>query len=129
MKTFKKLDFIIIVCLLILSFVPHLILGKTLAKNYNSTYVSIKISGKHYKDIPLSSTNETFVINTPHGNNTVTIKGDSIQILEADCHDDVCVKQGIISKVGQSIICLPHELVIEIKGDNDSSDDDIILSY
>lgn len=130
MKTFKKFDFVIIVCLLILSFVPHFVFGKTLYKNYDSTYVSLKISGKHYKNILLLSKDEDeFVIRTPNGNNTLSIKDGLVQITQADCHDDLCVKQGIISKVGQSIICLPHELVIEIKGDNDSSDGDVILSY
>ncbi|MGL6105149.1 NusG domain II-containing protein [Romboutsia sp.] len=129
MKIFKKFDFVIILSLLILSFVPHFIFGKTLAKDYNSSYVSIEISGKHYKDIPLSNKDNTLIIETPRGNNTVVVKNNSIQITEADCHDDLCVKQGIISKVGESIICLPHELVIEIKGDNDSSSDDMILSH
>lgn len=130
MKTLKKLDIVIIVLLICLSFTPHLIFAKTWSKDYSSTYANIKISGKVYKDIPLSSTygEKTFVIDTDHGKNTITIKGDTIQIVEADCHDDLCVKQGAICKVGQSVICLPHELIIEIKGE-ESSDSDIILSY
>lgn len=130
MKTLKKLDVVIIVLLICLSFTPHLILAKTWSKDYTSTYANIKISGEVYKNIPLSSTNgeQTFIIETKHGNNTITINGDTIQIVEADCHDDLCIKQGIISKVGQSIICLPHELIIEIKGE-ESNDSDLILSY
>ena len=131
MKIFKKLDFVIIAVLIAISFTPHFILAKTLYKNHTTTYASIKISGDFYKDIPLSNSDseQTFVIETPHGNNTVIVNNGSIQIIEADCNDDLCVKQGVISKVGQNIICLPHELVIEIKGDNDSSSDDVILSY
>ncbi|MGL5313562.1 MAG: NusG domain II-containing protein [Peptostreptococcaceae bacterium] len=131
MKIFKKLDFVIIAGLIVISFTPHFILAKTLNKNHTSTYASIKVSGDFYKNIPLSNSDgeQTFLIETPHGNNTVIVNNGSIQIIEADCHDDLCVKQGIISKVGQNIICLPHELVIEIKGDNDSSSDDVILSY
>ena len=131
MKTFKVFDFIIIISLFVLSFVPHFIFGKSLSKTYNSTYAVIKISGENYKNINLYpySDNSTFIIETPHGNNTVTIKDGSVQITEADCNDDLCIKQGEISKVGESIVCLPHELIIEIKGDKDSSSDDIILSY
>lgn len=131
MKTFKKFDFIIIISLLILSFVPHFIFAKTLSKNHSSIYAVINISGKHYKNINLypHSDNNTFVIETPHGNNTVIVKDGSIQISEADCNDDLCVKQGKISKVGESIVCLPHKLIIEIKGDKDSSSEDMILSY
>ena len=130
MKTLKKLDIVIIVLLIGLSFTPHLIFAKTWSKDYSSTYANIKISGKVYKNIPLTEKNgeQTLVVETDHGNNTIVITGDTIQITEADCHDDLCVKQGAISKVGQSIICLPHELIIEIKGE-ESSDSDIILSY
>lgn len=131
MKTLKKLDVVIIVLLICLSFTPHLIFAKTWSKDYASTYANIKISGKVYKDIPLSSSKgeETFVIDTPHGKNTVIVKGDTIQIIEAGCHDELCVKQGIASKVGESIICLPHELIIEIKGEESNDSSDMILSY
>lgn len=130
MKTLKKLDIVIIVLLIGLSFTPHLIFAKTWSKDYSSTYASIKISGKFYKDIPLSSSNgeQTFVIETDHGSNTILVKDDTIQIIDAHCHDKLCVKQGTISKVGQSVICLPNELIIEIKGD-ESKDSDLILSY
>ena len=47
----------------------------------------------------------------------------------ANCNDALCVKQGNISKVGQTIICLPHKLIIEIKGDELDSKDDLILSH
>ena len=131
MKIFKKLDLIIIVSLVVLSFIPHILFAKTLYKNNSSTYASIKISGDFYKNIPLSSNKNVqyFVIETPNGNNTLIIKDSSIQIKDADCHDEICIKQGVISKVGQSIICLPHELVIEIKGDSDSNSNDFILSH
>lgn len=131
MKTLKKLDVVIIVLLIGLSFTPHLIFAKTWSKDYASTYANIKISGKFYENIPLSSSKDeqTFVIKTAHGNNTITIKGDTIQIVEADCHDALCVKQGIASKVGESIICLPHELIIEIKGEESSDSSDMILSH
>lgn len=130
MKTLKKLDIVIIVLLIGLSFTPHLIFAKTWSKDYSSTYASIKISGKFYKDIPLSSSNgeQTFVIETDHGSNTILVKDDTIQIIDADCYDKLCVKQGTISKVGQSVICLPNELIIEIKGE-ESKDSDLILSY
>ena len=131
MKIFKKLDLIIIVSLVVLSFIPHILFAKTLYKNNSSTYASIKISGDFYKNIPLDSNKNVqhFVVETPNGNNTLVVKDNSIQIKDADCHDEICIKQGVISKVGQSIICLPHELVIEIKGDSDSNSNDFILSH
>lgn len=131
MKIFKKLDIIIILFLIILSFVPYLIFAKTLSKDYSSTYANIKVSGDVYDNIPLSffKGEKTLVVKTNHGNNTISIKDNTIKIIEADCRDDLCIKQGVISKVGQTIVCLPNELIIEIKGDESNSDSDTILSH
>ena len=132
MNNLKKLDIIIIISLIVLSFIPHFILARTLSSDYASTYANIKVSGKFYENIPLSSFKgeKTFVIETSHGSNTILVKNNTIQIIEADCYDELCIKQGAISEVGKSIICLPNELIIEIKGEESSnSSDDIILSH
>ncbi|WP_042275859.1 NusG domain II-containing protein [[Clostridium] dakarense] len=131
MKTLKKLDVVIIVFLLILSFTPHLIFSKSLSKEYASTYANIKLSGKVYDTIDLSSFKgeKTLDIKTSHGINKILIKDGVIQIVDADCDDKLCVRQGSISKVGETLVCLPHELIIEIKGDESGSLDDMILSH
>lgn len=131
MNTLKKLDIVIIVFLLILSFTPNLIFSKTLSKDYSSTYANIKISGKVYDSIELSSFKgeKTLDIQTSHGTDKVLIKDGSIQIIDADCNDKLCVKQGVISKVGETLVCLPNELIIEIKGDESDSSNDMILSH
>lgn len=124
----KKWDIIIIVILLVLSFTPEIILGAKLKGDFNSTYAQITIGGKLYKNIPLSSHRgeETLEIEGKYGTNVVTIKDDKIAILEADCPDKVCMDPGYINKPGQNLVCLPHRLMIEIKGE---SEDDVILSY
>ena len=40
---------------------------------------------------------------------------DSVRVIEASCPDKLDVKFGKIQKVGQSIICMPNRLVIQIK--------------
>ena len=44
----------------------------------------------------------------------------------ADCPDKVCMNPSHIEKPGQSLVCLPHKVMIEIKG---MAEDDVILSY
>lgn len=132
MKSLKKLDIIIIVSLLILSFMPSIIFSKSISENYNSTYASIKVNGKFYDNIPLSSFKgeKTFTIKSTYGTNDVLVKDNTIKIIKANCKDELCIKQGEMSNVGESIICLPNELIIEIKGaEKDSSSDDMILSH
>ena len=131
MRIIKKMDIVIIVLLLIISFTPHLIFFKTSQKSSKNNYVIIQVDGKIHKKIGLSNVkkSEKVNLNLPNGKNTLLIKNNSIQMDSANCNDALCVKQGNISKVGQTIICLPHKLIIEIKGDELDSKDDLILSH
>ena len=131
MRIIKKMDIVIIAVLILLSFTPHLIFFKTSQKSSKNNYAIIKVDGKIHKKIDLSNVknNEEVNLNLPNGKNTLLIKNNSIQMKSANCNDALCVKQGNISKVGQTIICLPHKLIIEIKGDELDSKDDLILSH
>lgn len=131
MRIIKKMDIVIIAVLILLSFTPHLIFFKTSQKSSKNNYAIIKVDGKIHKKIGLSNVkkSEKVNLNLPNGKNTLLIKNNSIQMDSANCNDALCVKQGNISKVGQTIICLPHKLIIEIKGDELDSKDDLILSH
>lgn len=131
MRIIKKMDIVIIAVLLIISFTPHLIFFKTSQKGSKNNYAIIQVDGKIHKKIDLSKVkkSEKVNLNLPNGKNTLLIKNNSIQMYSANCNDALCVKQGNISKVGQTIICLPHKLIIEIKGDELDSKDDLILSH
>lgn len=125
----KKWDIVIIILLVVLSFIPAVIFGVVLNKDYNSKYAQITVNGKVYKNIPLSAHKgeEIIEIKTESGFNVVSVKDDTIAIIEADCPDKVCVQPGYIDKVGDRLVCLPHRVMVEIKGD--TSDDGVILSY
>lgn len=131
MKTLKKLDIVIIILLFILSFTPNIIFSKTIYNSNKLVYASIKVDGKLYDNIPLSTNKgeKKLNIKSSSGNNSILIRDNNIKVISADCKDDLCVKQGEISKVGESIICLPHKLIIEIKGDEKDSSSDMILSH
>lgn len=130
MKIFKKMDLVIIVVLIIFSFIPHCIYSNVVSKNNKNFYATIKINGKVYTtiDLPVAS-EKRLPISTTYGNNTIVINGNKIKIVDADCKDALCIKQGSISKIGKTLICLPNELIIEIKGDEYDSSDDLILSH
>ena len=125
---FKKSDFVIIAVLMILSFLPEIILGASVGKGFSNTYAEITISGKLYKTIPLSKHKgeETIELKAKNGVNIIKIKDNKIGIIEADCPDKVCMNPEYIQKAGESLVCLPHKVMIEIKG---TAEDDIILSY
>ena len=55
-----------------------------------------------------------FDITTELGTNRVRVEHGSIQVVSADCPDQVCVDMGPISGGYVPIACVPHELVIDI---------------
>ena len=46
--------------------------------------------------------------------NTVIIEDGFVYMLNASCKNQVCVNTGKISKKGESIICLPNKVTVEI---------------
>ena len=66
--------------------------------------------------LPLDKDAE-LVVATSLGTNTVVVENGSVRMAEADCPHGDCLRQTPISRPGEQIICLPHELWIEILGD------------
>ena len=50
------------------------------------------------------------------GYNILEIRDGAAAVTQADCGDHTCVRTGAISRSGQSIICLPHKVVVRIEG-------------
>ena len=48
------------------------------------------------------------------GMNILMIQDGKAYMSGADCPDKLCVKQKAISKKGESIVCLPHKLVVQV---------------
>lgn len=56
------------------------------------------------------------------GTNVVEVERGRIRVSQADCPDQVCVRQGWISTSAAPVVCLPHGLVIEIAGTDGGPD-------
>ena len=54
------------------------------------------------------------------GYNLVLISEGTVRVCDADCPDKLCIRQKEISKNGESIICLPHKLVVQIVSKEES---------
>lgn len=49
------------------------------------------------------------------GTNCVIIKNGEVFVNSASCKNQICVNTGKISKKGESIVCLPNKVIVEIK--------------
>lgn len=47
--------------------------------------------------------------------NTVEIKDGRVQMVDADCKNQLCVNHRAISEKGESIVCLPNRVLVEIE--------------
>ena len=48
--------------------------------------------------------------------NVVEVADGRVRVVDADCPDRLCVRQGWIRYDGESIVCLPHKLIVSIRG-------------
>lgn len=125
----KRLDIIIIVVIIIISIASLGILKISSNKNYDEKHVHISVDGKLVKTIPLDDTSksEEFTVETDLGVNIIKVANGMVAIVEANCPDELCVKDGAISNPGEMVVCLPHKVVVEIKGYSKDEVDE--LSY
>ena len=63
--------------------------------------------------LPLGKDAE-LTVTTELGSNTIVVGDGCVRVTEADCPHGDCTRQTPISQPGEQIICLPHELWIEI---------------
>lgn len=50
-----------------------------------------------------------------NGKMHIEVRNGGIRILDSDCPQRICVKAGYIQYSGQTIVCLPNKILIEIK--------------
>lgn len=82
--------------------------------------VMIVQNGKVVECYSLLEDNTVPVMDEEGGFNLVLISNGTVRVCDADCPDKLCVKQKAISKGGESIICLPHKLVVQIMSKEES---------
>ncbi len=58
-----------------------------------------------------------FEVSSEYGSNVIHVSHGTIAVTEADCPDQICVAQGAIADSAIPIVCMPHRLVIEIRGE------------
>lgn len=89
--------------------------------------VTVSVDGKHYGTYPLR-TDLTLSIRTGAGDtqeNLLVIRDGHAYVESATCPDGICAAHKPISREGESIVCLPHRVVITVHT-TDGEEPDII---
>ena len=112
-----RYDLILIGALLAVSLAVVLI---TTLTRREGGYVEVEKNGELIATYSLSVNGE-YSLNG--GTNVLVIEGGVAYLKDANCPDKTCVKTGKIRYVNQSIICLPNEISITVRGGSDNGVD------
>ena len=91
--------------------------------------VTVTVDGRHFGTYSLS-TDRTVEIRTGEDGeelNLLIIRGGKAYVETATCPDGICASHRPISRVGESIVCLPHGVVILVVGEEKDQQPDIIV--
>jgi len=81
--------------------------------------VRIAVDGDTYGVYSLQEDKEV-LIQSERGRNKVIIREGQVSMEFADCPDQYCVKHHAIHARGETIVCLPHRVVVEISSDGET---------
>lgn len=118
----RKNDLILIFAALLLA---AALWGALAVFRSEGAYALVTVNGEEYGRYALDKDTQQSIISGEHSNLLVISEGGA-RISEADCPDKLCVNQGEIRYGGQSIICLPHKVVVEIVGGERSNIDAVV---
>lgn len=123
-KLVGKNDIIMIIVLFVCGAIIAMAL---LLTRHEGNQVVVSVDGKEIAAFPLDKDITYEIDGYEGGHNTLIIKDGVAYMSDASCPDHLCMGMGKISRNGQSIICLPNRVVVEIRGtDGDEPEYDAI---
>lgn len=118
----KRWDILLVAAILVVAGICYIYYSSNAKAG---AYAVITVEDEMVQKLPLD-TDTTYTVQTPAGYNIVTIQDGYADVTEADCRDSVCVESKHISKTGETIVCLPHKMVVRIAGDTEQEIDAVV---
>lgn len=113
MKKRKRNDLILIGCLLLIGIFSLLGVEWYKSETTKNGEAIVFVEGKEIGRYSLKQDDE-ILIEGFQGTNYLIIRDGKAWIEEAQCPDKICIHAGKISKNGETIVCLPNKVVVEI---------------
>ena len=90
-------------------------------------YVSLIRDGAEVQRFSLSEELEYRIELEDGSYNLLMIQGGQVYMTEASCPDQICVNHRPVSNVGETIVCLPNEIVLKILERSDKPEIDMVI--
>ena len=122
----KKKDLILGAGIIVIALAMLLVMQLTRGEEGNQ--IRVTLDGKIYGTYSLSK-DQTIEVKDRDFYNRIRIEDGKAYMEEANCPDGYCEEQGKISGRTQTIVCLPHKLVVEVLDadglENDNASEDV----
>lgn len=115
----KKADFIVIAIVLA---VAGVLVYFLYFNGHTGNFVQVEHNGEVIETISLDEDFEK-EYSFDGETNKLVIKDGKAQVVEANCPDGICANHKPVNLSGESIICLPHKLVITVVDANGSDNE------
>lgn len=83
----------------------------------SGTLVQITVNGEAYGSYALAQAQTVPIEVNGAITNTLQIRNGKAKMAQADCPDKLCIHQKAVSRQGETIVCLPNQIVVEVHGD------------
>ena len=106
----KKSDLILILVFCMAALIALLAVR---SDRQEGSIAQVRIDGKLYGNYSLTE-EQTINLRGEDFVSLLVIRDGAADMTEADCPDQICVKHRPVRFRGETIVCLPHKLVVEI---------------
>lgn len=110
----QKNDIKLVVVLLVIGFV---IMGIMQLLKQEGGEAVVTVDGEEIASYSLDKNGSYEITGVDGGKNTLVIEDGQAYMSQADCPDELCVKTGRVQYDGETIVCLPHKVVVTIQSD------------
>jgi hypothetical protein len=117
-----KADLLLVAVLILVGIA---IAGALLLTRHTGAVVTVSVDGRVVERFPLTENRRYEITGAEGGYNRLVIEDGQAWIQEADCPDALCVHMGKIRYAGQSVVCLPHRVVVRIEDSPDGMPDGV----
>ena len=124
----KKKDIIIIALALLAALALYLVSQVSLGAE--ASVVVVTVDGEEVLRKPLAMENRYEIAQDDGSLNVIRVEDGAVFMEEANFRDGLCIRQGKMRNGAKTIVCLPHKVVVQLKGDapaGDNSDLDVII--
>lgn len=119
-QIFTKWDIVILLFLILIGVFFSVWIFRPATVPGNS--LEVRQNGRVLKILPLNRDIKETIYSENGGTNTFSIQNGSVSMVEADCGDHTCIQTGSIQENGESIVCLPHRLVLQITSSEENTE-------